>query len=465
MRFRSKLFVLAILFSALRLEGAEVRLLEHHADALRARVDAMRAAREQIELSTFIVENDLIGLGIMGELRAAAARGVRVRMLLDAFYNRLDRRVVGHLLDSGIEIREYHPFRPTKPLWITRRLHDKLLLVDGETMILGGRNVSNAYFGIGDKTYTDRDVSIAQSESVASALSYFDALWESEHVAEEMGRYHPRRLAAECRENERPRRLRRCQRQQREVNRGLREGRAQVDDTHARFLDLDLLAAHSTGGSEGGLREPTWRSQLHRIDDAQVRFVHDVIGAKASQPGTSAALRDLFSAARISVVIESPYLVPSRAFRRELEAAHLRGVAVRILTNSLNTTDNLWPQAGYVGEKRWLLGRGVELWEQIGQHTLHSKSAVLDARTSVIGSFNLDPRSQRLNREVLVVVESEALAHELLTDMSAALESAWRIGADGKPLGHEERYPGIGWWKKCKLHLLRLVSPFLRKQL
>jgi len=176
-------------------------------------------------------------------------------------------------------------------------------------------------------------------------------------------------------------------------------------------------------------------------------------------------LRALLDGARESVIVESPYLVPTRELREGLRRAIARGVHVRILTNSLAATDNLWPQAGYAGEKDDLVRSGVELWEYQGPECLHAKDAVIDGETIVVGSYNLDPRSQRLNRELALVVTNRELAADLRARMDRHLERAARIDERGYPAGARERYPGIPRKKVWQLWLLRLVAPLVRGQL
>jgi putative cardiolipin synthase len=173
----------------------------------------------------------------------------------------------------------------------------------------------------------------------------------------------------------------------------------------------------------------------------------------------------LLAEARESVVVETPYLIPSGSLRRALRAALERGVRVRLLTNSLSTTDNVLSQAAYAGEKEPLVRAGVELWEYAGPECLHSKIAVADGRRSLVGSFNLDPRSERLNAEVGILVESEALAGQLLGVVEADLSRARRIGPDGKPEGSAERFPDASGCKVARMRILRLFVPIFRGQL
>jgi putative cardiolipin synthase len=197
----------------------------------------------------------------------------------------------------------------------------------------------------------------------------------------------------------------------------------------------------------------------------EVRFLHDPVGRKGRSRGVGHELLARMDAARESVIVESPYLVPSRAFRRGLRRTIGRGVRVRILTNSLATTDNILPQAGYANHKKWLVRTGVELWEYRGPESLHTKAAVIDGERVIVGSFNLDPRSEKLNTELALVLESPQAAEVLRRWMDGHLERAVRIDARGMPVGASERYPGVPRSKVFKLYLLRLLAPFIHKQL
>lgn len=413
------------------LAGAdEVRLLETEREAAAARVEMVVSAREEILAGYFIVGKDPFTLTALALLRDAARRGVRVRLLVDDQWNKIPKAVQVHLLQEGVEIRTYHPFELGNLHWISRRLHDKLVVVDGEVLLAGGRNIESTYFGLGPKqlgrrNYLDCDVQVKGS-TAAEARTYFLALWDSHHVRKRQ----VRRPAPEV------------------------EEAARQLDGYQEWLDARIREARAAPGPL--LDEP--------IPVEGVRFLHDPVSHKR-RGDVAHELRDLMSSARESVTIESPYLVPSRAFRKVLQKAQERGIRVRILTNSLSTTDNLWPQAGYVGRKKWLVRHGVELWEYRGPECLHTKAAVIDGERAVVGSFNLDPRSELLNSEVALVIESREVAETLRRVMDANLQRAWRIDARGMPEGESERYPGIPGSKICKLRLLRVLAPFIEKQL
>ena len=133
-----------------------------------------------------------------------------------------------------------------------------------------------------------------------------------------------------------------------------------------------------------------------------------------------------------------------------------RGVEVRILTNSMASTDNLEAFSGYRRDRAELLRTGVRLFEfrpdaavrasiMTGalaptlEHppifALHAKTMVIDGHITVIGTFNLDPRSANLNTECITVIHSDAVAAGVLRGIEVELqpENAWETKMDPNP--------------------------------
>jgi len=407
-----------------------ISILDDATGALEARVELVLAAEQEILISTFIVGDEPFSLTALALLRSAARRGVDVRLLVDAQWNKMPEAVEAHLLAEGIAVRRFHPFRLWHPLWVTKRLHDKLLIVDGDRVILGGRNIESPYFGFGHqlerRDYVDLDLLI-DGEAAATARTYYLDVWDSRHTAPSRARASGEELRA-----------------------------AEVElDRHSAWLEQKIASLATHG--------PLPKRAAIQVDG--VDFLHDPARGKGSGPGVGTELLKLFNEARESVIIESPYLIPTRKLRRALAEVLDRGVHVRILTNSLATTDNLWAQAGYVGMRQRLVQMGVELWEYQGPESIHSKAGVLDGQIAVVGSFNLDPRSANLNTEVVVTLDSHPLAIEVMEFLDRQVEQAIRIDARGWPEGADEPYPGIPRGKVWRLRLLRLMAPLIRSQL
>jgi cardiolipin synthase C len=174
-----------------------------------------------------------------------------------------------------------------------------------------------------------------------------------------------------------------------------------------------------------------------------------------------------------------------------------KGVRIRVLTNSLASTDAPAAHAGYVRYREDLLALGIELYEmradqegtiggmgstaKVGsgreaggsksgasRASLHSKAAVIDGRLAVIGSMNLDLRSQRKNSEVALLIRSGALSQEAARQVDATIaQGAYRVELDkgrvawrappGVPFKDATAEPEAS--AKLKL-LVKLIGPF-----
>ena len=119
-----------------------------------------------------------------------------------------------------------------------------------------------------------------------------------------------------------------------------------------------------------------------------------------------------------------------------LAGVRQRGARVVVITNSLASTNGVPVHSGYQRYRKALLEAGVELYEikptassrrravgrrlvQVerpggsGSASLHAKAFAFDRRIGFVGSYNLDPRSSRLNTEMGVLFECPALAKRL----------------------------------------------------
>ena len=102
-----------------------------------------------------------------------------------------------------------------------------------------------------------------------------------------------------------------------------------------------------------------------------------------------------------------------------------------------------------------LLEAGVRIYERKSR-LLHAKSAVIDGRTVLVGSYNIDPRSQNLNAEAMCVADDEELARQLLASIEQHLLNAWTVAA---------HRPRISRARSIRLWGVRLLLPLIERQL
>lgn len=416
---RAMLLGVLLLAAASAANGDVFRLLESDRDAAQARIDLIQQARTKIDAVYFLARNDRITLAALSLLRDARRRGVgTVRLLVDANFQHIPKPVLAHLSDEGVIVRVYHPLTLRHPTWILRRMHEKVVIVDGARYVAGGRNLAESYFGMAKRNFIDRDVYV-DGASGQAVDEHFETLWNSSDVADLDVRVSP----AE------------------------RDAAAKILDAAPAELARDGFVSLDT--------KYDWSSGQKDVGD--VRFLCDPVKHDGS-PRIGVHLEEIVAEAKESVVIETPYLVPSRDFLRLLEKKIAEGVHVQIITNSLRSTDGALPFAGYLKYRRRLLRDGVDMREFKGPDTLHAKTLVIDGKTVLIGSYNIDPRSLNLNAEAMCVATDEGIARQLLAAIDKHLDNSWDVATRRK------RIPVPRTWT-IRAWAARLFLPLFERQL
>jgi putative cardiolipin synthase len=409
-------------------------LLDDGPSALDWRLLTIDAATESIDMQTFLWSFDTAGSMVLTHLMAAAERGVRVRLLVDdTFLASEDRLLLALEAHPNIEYRVFNPFKRRADGLVTRqilnlgefgrldhRMHNKALVTDNRIAIVGGRNIADEYFGLHDSAnFRDLELLVG-GEIVAEISAAFDLYWNDRwsFPIETLSHLEPS------------------------------------------YADLD----EATGIKEPDIRihnEPTadllsrrWEAQLRNaLPGRPTLFVDEPPAerpdAAADQPIQLAnELVALFDGATEEILILSAYLIPSPDLEATIERAVRRGVEVRILTNSISSNNHLAAHSAYRNHIRQLLSGGAELHEvrvdardryvymfppaDRKSLALHAKALVIDHDKVFIGSANLDPRSLRINTEMGLLVESEALNARvrMAFEPDFAEANAWRLRID-----------------------------------
>lgn len=418
---------LIILFSILisTVKADSVRILDNGEQAYQLRMSLIENAKEEIDISYFIFAEDETALEMLALLRKKAREGVKVRILIDALFNHIPKDIGTHLQQENVLIKNFNNFNFFRlGRTFKYRMHDKMFIVDQKKIILGGRNIEDTYYGKASKNYDDRDVYII-GDIAKQAAQYFDELWNANHVK-------PFKQI-KLKDNSASERL---------------------DLITNNFFMKNSLMAFSLDNFE---------AELSEVEN--VELFHDIVPSKIQKKvtGTASKLYDLIRNAKKSVIIDSPYLVMSKELKELLADAIARNVTIRFLTNSLMSTDGLFPQAAYIGQRKSIVRMGIELYEYYAKDSFHSKSLVIDGEIAAIGSFNFDPRSQNLNTETMAILRDEKMATLLTQSMDASLNLAYKIDQEGMPEGHDEKLPGVSLKKKIITRLIQfLVVPWAK---
>jgi cardiolipin synthase C len=381
------------------------------------------AAERTLDVEYFIFRQDETGQLLTDAVLRAADRGVRVRLLIDDG-NTLegDEEIAALESHPQIEVRIFNPFvyrghvelfRAVEftftPSRLDYRMHNKLMVVDNAIALVGGRNIGDEYFQVDpDAQFGDDDV-FAAGPIVSQLSETFDEFWNSAMAipVEGLGNA-PSGAALEA------------------FRKTLDEHRLEL-----RTDGTDYARRVATGEPLAGMiagRLPlVWAHAQLVYDSPEKRRVEngEMVGRLMHRTVADAA-----AAVRSELLLVTPFFIPGDEGMQLFKNLRERGVRVRVLTNSLESTPELLAHSGYMRYRVPLLEEGVELYEvrallgnargsgetfaatRSGNYALHAKLFVFDRQKLYVGSMNFDQRSRSLNTEIGLIIDSPELAQQ-----------------------------------------------------
>ena len=378
-----------------------VLLVNDPQQSLGLRLQLLAGAQDTLDIAYYGMSMDGTTRQFLAGVLAAADRGVQVRLLVDGFSGGLTHthphwaRAMG--AHPNIQLRLYNPVRPWAPWSINGRMHDKYILADGRLLLLGGRNIGDRYFSSPEYSGAlslDRDVLVystasrpwAPGSAAAQVLDYMNSIWNGSAVRSPFET--STRRADTCRQQ------------------------------------LRLLAG--TLPADAGI---PWADVT--LPAARVTLLHNDPGPGPKAPAVGHAIQQALAGAQRSVVLQSPYIVPHGQLDRILEQLDRPQLDCTLLTNSLGSTPNLPAFSSYLPARKALAGHRPRLMEYQGPHSLHGKALLIDQCLCLIGSYNLDPRSSHIDTELMLAIDSPALAGQLGASLDHSLEASLQVGPDG----------------------------------
>jgi putative cardiolipin synthase len=460
------------------------RLLSTGAYAFNTRVALARRAQHSLDVQYYIIHDDETGHALLHELEAAAARGVRVRLLVDDIGTENQDQLLLHMAtQQNISVRIFNPFAWARSTVSTRiltslgdlkrinhRMHNKSFVADNVMAVTGGRNIGNEYFMHStDSNFIDLDV-FAVGPVVNELSNVFDRYWNSDYVYPIGALVKYDKITADL------------------------AAENVLASNMSTMVMMDGLAATVKKDvlGYGPLSEEIDTGKVDLLW-ASARVVADlpskVMGVTdETAPNTaSGMLMSLMTTAQSEMILVSPYFVPGKAGIESMKKLRDRGVDITVLTNSLAATDTPIVHTGYSRYRLAMLKMGIHLYElspnrreKIGmldllkrsRAKLHAKIAVLDHQQLFVGSINLDARSARENTEQGLIIRSPKLAEQVLSLLDAnKMDSAYRLRLaasgeqiewidteDGKEVIYDDE-PNAGFFLKFGLKLLAPIAP------
>jgi putative cardiolipin synthase len=430
---------------------ASVTSLWSPQNGLISRVDLIENARETLDAQYYEWTSDRVGTYLLDRVLRAADRGVHVRLLVDDLHIGSRTKAIAFIREhNNVDVRLYNPSQHrrnavTRGLEFARRfrrlgrrMHNKLLIADGDTAIVGGRNIADPHFGLHDSmNLIDYDVLLVGAP-VEKLCSIFDSYWASAATV---------------------------------------QNAAATDSSDLSRARSDLAQRMS---AQSDLNEVLDRIGEHQTDHRRYDVEGSDITVIADEPlqtetplAVHQALVRAAGDARESVTIVTPFFVPGEADISLYKQWTSRGLDVRVLTNSLASNPGTIANSGYRKGRPGLLEAGLDLFELRADASskdeweipptsarllgLHAKLYIIDGRRVILGSANLDPRSRRINTEMTITIESDVFAQDIenAVDGLIAPPNAWavNVAADGSLTwvsdgGALTRQPARGVWQR-----------------
>jgi len=355
--------------------GNKVVLLEDGPRTYEAMLAAIEAARDHINMETYILEDDETGHRFADALIAKQRAGVQVSLIHDSVGTLgTKKEFFQRLTDAGIKVLAFNPVNPleAKAGWdVNQRDHRKLLIADGRIAFLGGINISSVYSGgsssgagsrgTGQKQpWRDTDLQV-EGPVVAEFQKLFVETWQK----------------------------------QQEKQKG----------------------------------EPLAKRQYFPALQRQGDDVVHAIGSSPDDPFSViyATLISAIDSAEREVLLTNAYFVPDPQLIASLKAAVARGVDVRLVLPGSSDA----PLVFHAGRSYYdeLLSAGIKIYER-RRALLHAKTALIDGVWSTVGSTNLDWRSFLHNQELNAVVLGTGFGAQLRASFERDVANSEQITLD-----------------------------------
>lgn len=387
---------------------ATVRVLDRNNEAWFARVKLIERAKKTLVVQYFLVGNDIFATSFLGMLmQKRLMEGVDVTLMVDgkgSFKHTLfNRKYLRTLANAGVHVRVFNDSL-AGPM-----NHDKILIADEQTTILGGRNIYSGQFLADNEPgylYHDTDVLIDSKDAARSALAAFQSEYRMP-VSTPIYADPSFDDAATRRE--------------------LREAAWKMlvyleDPAKSKPLSEELKSIHSLDGYPG-----------FRLFQNSLPSNVEVFDNEAAMPGRGKRLHalsdrlvSLIDEAKHAILVTSPYIqVPAKIKKALIRASTERNVKITLYTNSPLSSNMPNYNAILVGQWEQLL-RDVptmRLFVKKKDPVMHSKLLMVDGESVMISSYNLDRMSEYANSEIGVELRDPSVASQVGKIFSDRIDS------------------------------------------
>jgi putative cardiolipin synthase len=444
-----------------------IKILNSGLASFEERLQMIERAEKTIDVEYYVYKADTAGKIFTQALIAKAKKGIRVRLMVDYFLvkNEITPFFGFELSSIGIEVKYFNPtsiFNLTSGQY---RNHRKVLIIDGQEALTGGRNIADEYFDLSSKfNFLDRDI-VVKGPIVKAIQATYDAIWNSSVTKKIARDKKPKESQFNTDIDSELDRFEEALRAWEKLEKNAQDFISSEND------DTDFVARVREKGKkllqleyQGECLDMTFNSEYPLIN--YLNRTERIINVDLYQR---------IKNSKKTVMFDSPYFIEERESAKALQTALNNGVDIKILTNGLYSTDAIYVFDVFDSIISKWLRRGVDPYVFSGKRPhnydvlnnkiansrfgVHAKSFIFDDRDVVIGTFNFDPRSSNYNTEMMVSCDNNPqLATIIKEDIEMRMKASMHI--DSQKAIANTRFYRVSFFKALAFLLLKLPSNF-----
>lgn len=454
-------------FSITSNDTHQIKLLNHGLASLEERLQMIERAEKTIDVEYYIYAVDKSSKIFNQALIKKARQGVKVRVLLDYFRVQFYfSPFYAHEMEkAGIEVKYFNTTSVLNVFQGQYRNHRKILIIDGKEVITGGRNIADEYFDLNSRfNFLDRDIKLVGNLTKAIKKT-FDEGFNSK-LSERLKRPDmPERYDSKYTSGDSDNIAL--------YNQDLQAWNKKVDAAKSFIQDPPDQKTYDLIREKGQAQLAEEYSGT--CEEMSFNSEYPTIGKK-NRKEDRVIKHDFFyriKNARKSVMIDTAYFVMNDELSSALREALSKKVDVKLLTNSLTSTDAIFIYATFDSNANYWLSKGLDAnifkgtkpsrYEILSRfagdasYSVHAKTLIFDDEDVAIGTYNMDPRSANYNAEMVVTCEKNPeLARVVQADIDERLVQSIQLNSK-KAIKDAEFYQ-VGFGKRLLYYILKIPS-------
>jgi len=370
-------------------------IIETSKEALDIRLNMIEKSNEFINISYLNIYSDETGRLIYGALFKKANEGIKINIVRDGFNIKKDDIFKAAASHENINYYIFEKINPLIPQTINHTMHDKIITIDNNYGLLGGRNISNKYLlkDYNKKAY-DRDILIYNEENeietIKSMNEYLNELYQHKYAKKH------------------------------------KTYKKDYNNVYNKLIkEYEMYLSNKQPFNE-------FKNQSIKVDNAT--FIRSPLNRGYKEPVLFNVIEDILKDYD-KMTYQTPYITISNLMKKTFNSYNDKELT--FITNNINTNPNMPALSNYILNRK-KIAKKFNLYELQKDNSMHAKSLTIGDDISIIGSLNLDSRSMFLSTESMIVVKSKEFNYKLTNIFNSLIDESLLVLEDGSYLNNDK---------------------------